>query len=187
MRKLHFLAFLTTALVAAGTAPAASAASAPAAATGAGAVSGVWVTDGGKSHVRIYRGDDGKYYGRIVWLKNPDFPADFSNKALAGKPKVDYRNPDKSRRDQPLMGMVVLKNFSYQTAKDNWKGNYCYNPDEGKKSGNCLLWLSDHGDKLHVRGYLGIFWETHTWERVSGPAAAASGPAIGAPAAGSGG
>lgn len=142
------------------------------AAADANAVTGVWVTDGGKSHVRIYRGEDSAYYGKIVWLKQPDFPADFRNKALAGKPKVDTKNPDKSLRGRPLMGLVVLKDLAYQSGKHNWKGDYCYNPDEGKSSHSCLLWLSDHGQKLHVRGYLGIFWETHTWTRYTGPAGA---------------
>lgn len=138
--------------------------SAPQAAA-ADAVTGIWVTDGGKSHVQIYRGDDGSYYGKIVWLQQPTFPADFANKALAGKPKTDYRNPDKSQRGTPLMGMVVLKGFEYQSVKDNWKGGYCYNPDSGKVAHNCLLWLTAGGDKLQVRGYLGFLHETHTWTR----------------------
>jgi uncharacterized protein (DUF2147 family) len=152
--------------------PAAAVAAAPAPASqaaAANAVTGVWVTDGGKSHVEISRGADGNYYGKIVWLQQPAFPADFVDKALAGKPKTDYQNPDKSQRGTPLMGLVVLKNFRYQPAHDNWKGDYCYNPDNGKISHKCLLWLTAGGGKLQVRGYLGFFYETHTWNRYAAP------------------
>ena len=38
-----------------------------------------------KSQVQIYKDASGKYYGKIVWLKEPN---------KNGKPKVDDKNPD---------------------------------------------------------------------------------------------
>jgi hypothetical protein len=45
-----------------------------------------------------------KYYGRIVWLKNPDD---------GGKPKIDNNNPDKSKRDHAIVGLIILKGFRF--------------------------------------------------------------------------
>ncbi|MGH8427737.1 MAG: DUF2147 domain-containing protein [Gammaproteobacteria bacterium] len=172
MRKNLLLVAAVFALFPLAAVAAPSTASPAASAAAANAVTGYWVTDGDKSHVQIYRNADGKYNGRIVWLSEPDFPQNFENKALAGKPQVDYKNPDKSQRDRPLMGLTVLSGFSYQPQHNNWKGNYCYNPEVGKSSNKCLLWMTDGGSKLQVRGYLGIFSETHTWDRYVAPAGA---------------
>lgn len=145
---------------------------APAAATGAAmAVTGVWATPKDKSHVRIYRGQDGKFYGRIVWLKQPDYPQDFADRALAGKPKVDRHNPDKALRGRPVLGLVVLTDFRYLPAGKAWGKGKCYDPEKGKTY-NCRMWLRDGGNKLQVRGYVWIFHRTEAWSRVAAPAAA---------------
>jgi uncharacterized protein (DUF2147 family) len=73
------------------------------------------------------------------------------------------------------MGLTVLSGFSYQPQHNNWKGDYCYNPEVGKSSRKCLLWMTDGGSKLQVRGYLGIFSETHTWDRYIAPTASSAG------------
>src|SRR6056297_2183642 len=66
----------------------------------ANAVLGLWTTPNDKSRVRIYKTADGKYQGRIVWLKQPDYPANFHKKSLAGKPKLDIHNPKKVLRSR---------------------------------------------------------------------------------------
>ena len=43
-------------------------------------VVGVWLTQDKDSKVEILQGEDGKYYGKVVWLKNP---------TENGKPQVD--------------------------------------------------------------------------------------------------
>ena len=42
-------------------------------------------------------------YGKITWLKKPN--------DARGKPFTDTENPDKSKRNQPLIGLIILKNF----------------------------------------------------------------------------
>lgn len=142
----------------------------------ANAVLGVWVTPGGKSHVRIGRTDDGTFNGRIIWLKQPTYPADYGNKALAGQPKVDIHNPDKSLRSRPVMGMEVLEHFEYSPDDRDWRNGSCYDPEEGKTY-NCRMWLEkdDHGNQvLKVRGYVWIFFKTQTWHRYTRAKPAAS-------------
>ncbi|WP_455384407.1 DUF2147 domain-containing protein [Acidihalobacter prosperus] len=139
--------------------------SAAGAATASDAVVGTWVTPNDKSHVIIQRQADGSYAGRIVWLKQPDYPADFENPALAGKPKIDRHNPKPDLRARPVLGLDVLKGFRYQPAQNNWDHGSCYDP-EGGKTYNCKMWLTDGGKKLYVRGYVWIFHKTQVWTRL---------------------
>lgn len=131
----------------------------------ANAVTGTWVTPNDKSHVVIARQSDGSYAGKIIWLKQPDYPSGFENQALVGKPKIDRHNPDPAQRSRPILGLDVLEGFRYQAAPDNWDKGTCYDP-EGGKTYNCKMWLTDGGKKLHVRGYVWIFHKTQVWTRL---------------------
>ncbi len=92
-------------------------------------------------------------YGKITWLKKPN--------DARGKPFTDTENPDKSKRNQPFIGLIILKNFEY---KDNeWINGTIYDPESGKTY-TCTIWLSDKST-LKVRGYWGIFHETQTWTK----------------------
>ncbi len=136
----------------------------------ANAVLGLWTTPNDKSRVRIYKAPDGKYQGRIVWLKKPDYPAGFHDKSLAGKPKVDIHNPKKELRSRPVMGMDVLTGFKYSPSNHDWRKGKCYDPEEGKTY-TCRMWLKSH-DVLMVRGYVWIFHKTQKWHRYTPPASA---------------
>lgn len=140
----------------------------------AAVVTGLWVTPNDKSRVRIYKAADGKYDGRIVWLKQPDYPADFSDKSLAGKPKVDRHNPDKSLRSRPVLGLDILTGFQYSPSDHDWRKGKCYDPEDGKTY-TCRMWLKDD-DTLMVRGYVWIFHKTQTWHRYVPPPASAGAP-----------
>ena len=51
------------------------------------------------------------------------------NPRYAGVP-VDKHHPDPSMRDRPLLGLVVLSDFSY-AGKKTWKGGKLYNTKDG--------------------------------------------------------
>lgn len=138
----------------------------------AAAVVGVWTTPNDKSRVRIYRGQNGTYYGKIIWLKQPTYAPDYKNKALAGKPKVDVHNPDKSLRSRPVLGMDVLSGFKYSPSNHDWRNGKCYDPEEGKTY-TCRMWFKN-SDTLMVRGYVWIFHKTQKWHRYQQPAPAMS-------------
>lgn len=150
---------------------AAIAASSTSSETAAAAVTGVWVTPNGKSRVQIFRGDKGRFFGKIVWLKEPDFPQNFKNRALAGKPRTDRKNPDKRLRDRPIMGLVILTDFEYLPGQKAWGRGKCYSPEDGKTY-DCRMWLTDGGAKLQLRGSEWIFHKTQTWTRFASPASA---------------
>ncbi|MBL0288225.1 MAG: DUF2147 domain-containing protein [Bacteroidetes bacterium] len=115
-------------------------------------VVGKWLSDDQEGITEIYE-QSGKFFGKILWLKKPN-----DNKGI---PFTDTENPDKKLKLQPLLGLVILKDFVY---KDNeWKSGTIYDPTNGKIY-TCTMWLSDN-NTLKVRGYWGLFYQTQTWTR----------------------
>jgi uncharacterized protein (DUF2147 family) len=109
-------------------------------------VVGKWITDGGSSQVEIYQSGD-KLKGKIVWLRS-------------GDGKLDDKNPDEKLRNRKLMGIDILTGLTKKG--DRYEGGRNYNPKNGKTY-KCSMWMD--GDKLKVRGYIGVFYETQTWIR----------------------
>ena len=115
---------------------------------------GQWFTDGDESVVEIYRCGD-LYCGKIVWLQEPT--------KEDGTEKVDKNNPDESKRDRKIIGLDIVRDFKYN-GKSTWGGGKIYDPDNGK-SYSCNAKLK--GDKLNIRGFIGIslFGRTTIWTR----------------------
>lgn len=123
----------------------------------ADALTGVWEPGHGKAKVKIDE-IDGKFYGRIVWLKEPDDPD-------TGEPKTDKNNPDESMRDVPLRGYRILKDFEY-VGDGVWENGTIYDPEKGETY-NCVITMKDD-DTLEIRGYIGVktFGRSDTWRRL---------------------
>ncbi len=111
----------------------------------ADAIIGYWYTENNKSLVKIYRAVNGKYYGKITWLKEP-YEED-------GSPKVDDENPDPAKRNQPIIGLLILKGFTYD-GDNEWSGGTIYDPENGKTY-KCYMKLTTP-EILDVRGYIGV-------------------------------
>ncbi|HEX8377027.1 MAG TPA: DUF2147 domain-containing protein [Pedobacter sp.] len=110
---------------------------------------GKWVSEDKKGIIEIFQ-QKSKYYGKLVWLK-PDKDI----------PSTDAGNPDKSKRSQPLLNLVILKDFDY--AEKEWKNGTVYDPANGKTYA-CAMRLIDN-NKLRIRGYWGPFYRTEIWLR----------------------
>lgn len=121
---------------------------------------GYWTTidDDGKtpsSIVQIYpRGK--KLYGRIVQLIKPR-EKDPKCTACEG-----------SRKNQRIIGLEILRDFEQDD--DEWSGGYVLDPREGKEY-KCYLEVLDHGQRLKVRGYVGIpmMGRTQYWRKSETP------------------
>lgn len=113
-----------------------------------------WFNQEKTAKIQIYKGRDGKFYGKIAWLKKPD---------VDGKPKVDARNPDESKRNRPIIGLVLLKGFEKDGSNEYTDGTI-YDPKNGKTY-SCKMTLN--GNELDVRGYVGIsmIGRTTKWVR----------------------
>lgn len=103
---------------------------------------GKWYTTEKDAQVEIFK-ENGKYYGKIVWLEDPE---------ENGKPKTDKNNSDKSKRDQPILGMKLLNDFKYKG--NSWEDGTIYDPQNGKTY-SCTIKKKD-SKTIEVRGYVGI-------------------------------
>ena len=108
------------------------------------AIERIWYNQEKTAKVQIFKATDGKYYGKIVWLKEPNNEE--------GKPKVDKNNPDKAKKSTPLMGLQLLKGFKKDGDTEYEDGNI-YDPKNGKTY-SCKI--NRKGETLEVRGYVGI-------------------------------
>jgi uncharacterized protein (DUF2147 family) len=112
----------------------------------------LWYSEDKTAKIHIYKGRDGKFYGKIAWLKVPD---------RNGKPKIDEKNPDPKKRNQPILGLTILKGFT--KGDDNeYEDGTIYDPKNGK-SYSCKI--TRNNDILDVRGYVGIslIGRTSSW------------------------
>jgi uncharacterized protein (DUF2147 family) len=118
---------------------------------------GVWEPSHGKARVKIEK-IGSKYYGKIVWLREPNDPN-------TGQPKVDRNNPDEALRTVPLRGYRLLKDFTYG-GNEEWSEGTIYDPENGNTY-SCVITLKD-ANTLDIRGYIGVkaLGRTDVWKRL---------------------
>ena len=119
-------------------------------------VVGTWLNEEGTSHIRIFKATNGKYYGKIVWLR--DEPE-----------RLDVNNPDESKRSAPLLELIIMKSFTYDGEKEQWNDGSIYDPKNGKTY-SCYMWFDGNNDELFIKGYiLGMKFigREAKWKRVS--------------------
>ncbi len=121
---------------------------------------GVWEPSNGKARVKIEKVGN-KYYGKIVWLREPLDP-------VTEQPKVDKNNPDESMRTVPLKGYRLLKDFEFKS-KGLWEDGTIYDPENGSTY-NCTIKMKDK-NTLDIRGYIGVsaLGRTDVWKRLEMP------------------
>ncbi len=120
----------------------------------ADAIKGNWLNAEQDATVEIYKQGE-KYYGKIYWTKY-EFEAD-------GKtPNRDDKNPDPKLRSQPIVGLIVLKDFTYSNG--TWSGGGAYDPKSGKTYKSRMKLK---GNNLEIRGYVGTpaLGVTTVWTR----------------------
>ncbi len=119
------------------------------------AIEHIWYNQEKTAKVQIFKATDGKYYGKVVWLKEP-----YNEE---GKPKVDKNNPDKAKKSTPLMGLQLLKGFK-KDGDNEYTDGTIYDPKNGKTY-SCKI--TRKGETLDVRGYVGIslLGRTTTWTK----------------------
>jgi uncharacterized protein (DUF2147 family) len=121
---------------------------------------GTWTTIDDVSHkpralVEI-REQDGVLSGQIVRLfREPDEDPDPRCEDCTG-----------SRHDQRVLGMTILWNLHRHG--ENWDGGEILDPESGSIY-RCTLRLAADGDKLEVRGFIGIslLGRTQEWSRAA--------------------
>ena len=121
---------------------------------------GTWLTEGGKSRVRIVRCVSA-LCGTIVWLKEPNDPD-------TGKPKTDFRNQDTSKRSRAMIGVPIVLGMQPGGSSDKWTGEV-YNPEDGKTYSGSVTMTG--ANELSLAGcVLAVLCKSQTWTRDSGAA-----------------
>ncbi|OSZ78109.1 SIGNAL peptide protein [Chitinophagaceae bacterium IBVUCB1] len=112
----------------------------------------VWYNQEKTAKIQVYKAKDGRFYGKMVWLKEP-----LEN----GKPKVDKENPDEKKRNTPLLGLILLRGLEKDGDKE-YDGGKIYDPKNGKTY-SCKI--THNGNTLDLRGFVGIslIGRTSTW------------------------
>jgi uncharacterized protein (DUF2147 family) len=118
---------------------------------------GSWLTEGGKSKIRI-ADCGGALCGTIEWLKEPNDPE-------TGRPKTDKNNADTGKRTRPLIGVAIVLGMKPNGA-DKWAGQV-YNAEDGKTySGNITL-TGANALKLEGCALGGLICKGQTWTRAN--------------------
>jgi len=110
-------------------------------------VYGTFITDEGSAKIQINDCGDGSPCGRFIWF-NPDQP-----------PKVRVTTKFSGKRGQPLLGSLMLKNFSKKQL--DWRGGKVFDTDNDKTYSARLKRLPD--GSLQVKGCIGPFCQTQIW------------------------
>lgn len=109
-----------------------------------------------KSEIRIVE-DHGVLTGTVEKLLDPET-----------KPGMTCDLCTDERKDQPVLGMTVIRNVKHSTKNPQmWDGGDILDP----KNGNVYrvrMTPIESGKKLEVRGYIGapVFGRTQTWQRI---------------------
>ena len=119
---------------------------------------GLWKTiddkDGiAKSEVRIVE-TTGVISGKVEKILDPE--------AKPGELCVECKD---ERKDQPILGMEILRGLKKTDGKDVWEEGKILDPENGKTYKPRLAPI-EGGKKLQVRGYIGPFFRTQIWQRV---------------------
>ena len=116
---------------------------------------GTWLSETKEGKISVYR-SGAKYYGKLIWSKSM-YAKDgvTSNK--------DSKNEDPKLRNRPLKDLIILNNLKYSDG--SYSGGTVYDPKNGSTY-KCNMKL--HGDRLDIRGYIGIsiIGRTSVWTRI---------------------
>jgi uncharacterized protein (DUF2147 family) len=119
---------------------------------------GVWLTGKKKAAVEIKpcEEDSGRLCGQLVWMQKL-----YDDK---GRLRLDWENPDKSKRREPMCGVEVLRGLE-KNGEGEWQGEV-YNPKDGKTYSGIVR--PEDEERLNLRAYLGIelFGKSETWTRL---------------------
>lgn len=107
-----------------------------------------------KSVVKLYKDENGKLFGEIMYL----FPRE------GREPDAKCEKCTDDRKDQPLLGLQLVRDLTWNGSE--WAGGTIVDPENGKIY-KVKMWLDgSNKDILKVRGYIGPVYRTQMWLRV---------------------
>jgi len=105
-----------------------------------------------KINVEIFKKNN-KYFGKIIKLNN------FENGQT-----TDINNPDESKQNDKLLGMVIIKNLEYDKAENQWVNGTMYGAEKGLVFN--LKITEYRGTEIEIVGSKFFFWRTLIWKKI---------------------
>ncbi len=121
-------------------------------------ITGYWLTAQKGSIVEFVKSGD-EYTGKVAWSRTA--------KDKAGKPLKDVKNPDKSKRNNPIVGSAMITGLKYNPKTDTYEGGKIYQAQTGR-SYNCKVTLDKNKNVMKIVGGVGFISKTLTWTRTTG-------------------
>jgi uncharacterized protein (DUF2147 family) len=107
-----------------------------------------------KSTVELYK-VDGKLFGKITYL--------YPREGREADPKCTKCTDD--RKNKSIVGMQIVRNLKWDGA--SWKDGTIVDPENGKVY-SLKMWVDENDpNTLNVRGYIGPFFRTQQWKKVT--------------------
>ncbi len=113
---------------------------------------GTWLTQNGDAHIRVAK-CGANMCGTIVWLKDAIDPA-------TGKPPVDSRNPDPSKRNTKIIGLRI---FAMAPAGNGVYSGPIYSTDDGQTYPAKIMVRPD--EYLEIQGCSGALCGSELWRK----------------------
>ncbi len=105
-----------------------------------------------KLDIEIFE-NSGKYFGKIIALNG------FENGELN-----DIKNPDRSQRNDPLLGKVIIEDLEYDKAEKKWINGSMYGAEKGMYFN--LLIAEVHANEISVVGSKFIIRKSVEWKKL---------------------
>lgn len=121
-------------------------------------ITGYWLTAQKGSIVEFVKSGD-EYIGKVAWSRNA--------KDKAGRPLKDVKNPDKSKRNNPIVGSAMITGLRYNAKTETYEGGKIYQAQTGR-SYNCKITLDKNKNVMKIVGGVGFISKTLTWTRTTG-------------------
>ncbi len=102
--------------------------------------------------IKIYKVDN-KFFGKITSLDG------YNNGQIK-----DIKNPDEAKRNDSLLGKVIIEGLKYDNKKDEWVDGLMYGPEKGIKFNLKITEIA--GNRATVVGSKFFFWHTLTWQKL---------------------
>lgn len=111
-----------------------------------------------RSYVKIYANSEGEIEGQITEVLSSPVSKEETVCQKCAK--------DDPRYQQPVEGMVIITRMRASNDKKTAQGGRILDPESGSEYG-CILTLTENGQQLKVRGFLGFkaLGRTQVWRR----------------------
>jgi len=102
--------------------------------------------------VEIFK-DNNKYFGKIIALNGYE----------DGETK-DFKNPDKTKRNELLLGKIIIENLEFDKDENQWINGNMYGPEKGMVFNLKVTEIRDK--EIEVVGSKYFFRRTLEWKRL---------------------